>query len=162
MIPAIITVLAILAAACAMLRARRLATDLQRVSADLDQAHLAGVALVDHYWYAEHRAGRQLVRNLKRRAAIIRIARRHRLLRAEVVNLTARRDALLRLVANISQSTPLPDELQGWEGQRAALLAEVGTLRSRVAELERRPLTNSELLDLAHSVERGDVVLGDQ
>jgi len=56
---------------------------------------------------------------------------------AEIDRLTARRDELLVLVARISQSTPLPDELAGWESQRAALVAEVGTLRAANAELER-------------------------
>jgi hypothetical protein len=56
---------------------------------------------------------------------------------AEVVRLTERRDALLAFVWNASQSTPLAVELEGWEGQRAALLAEVGTLRAQVAERDR-------------------------
>lgn len=54
-----------------------------------------------------------------------------------VSELLQRRDRLLELVANISQTTPLAEELQGWESQRAALVAEVGTLRARVASLER-------------------------
>lgn len=56
---------------------------------------------------------------------------------AAVAALTERRDALLVTVRNVSQSTPLPAEIEGWEGQRAALVAEAGTLRARVAELER-------------------------
>jgi hypothetical protein len=51
--------------------------------------------------------------------------------------LVVRRDELLALVARISQSTPLPDELVGWEGQRVALVAEVGTQRARVAAVRR-------------------------
>lgn len=86
---------------------------------------------------ALRREGRQIVRNVKRRAALVRVVRAHRQLRAEFVTLTDRRDALLKLVANISQTTPLPDELLGWEAQRAALIAEVGTLRSANEELRR-------------------------
>jgi NTP pyrophosphatase (non-canonical NTP hydrolase) len=52
--------------------------------------------------------------------------------------LARRRDELLVTIRNLSQSTPLPDELAGWERQRAALVAEVGTLKARVAELERQ------------------------
>lgn len=54
-----------------------------------------------------------------------------------IANLIERRDALLVTVRNISQSTPLSAELEGWEGQRAALLAEVGTLRAARDEAER-------------------------
>lgn len=50
--------------------------------------------------------------------------------RNQVDRLTARRDELLALVARLSQETPLPDELKGWESARAAMLAEIGTLRS--------------------------------
>jgi hypothetical protein len=52
-----------------------LEVDRDRISAELDAAHLTGAALSDRYWRAERRAGRQLVRSLKRRAAIVRIAR---------------------------------------------------------------------------------------
>ena len=45
------------------------------ISAELDEAYLSGAALADRYWHAERRTGRQLVRNVKRRAAIVRIAR---------------------------------------------------------------------------------------
>lgn len=55
---------------------------------------------------------------------------------SDVAALEARRDELLALVARISQETPLPDEIRGWEGQRAKLVAEVGTLRSEARRLE--------------------------
>lgn len=51
-------------------------------------------------------------------------------LEQQVAALTERQDTHLRMIANLSQSTPLAEELQGWEGQRAALIAEVGTLRA--------------------------------
>lgn len=55
--------------------------------------------------------------------------------RAEVAKLQARQQELLATIAKISQTTPFPDELAGWEGQRAKMIAEVGTLRSEVARL---------------------------
>ncbi len=55
----------------------------------------------------------------------------------QIAGLIKRRDELLVLVRNISQSTPLVAELEGWEGQRAALVAEVGTLRAQVDEVNR-------------------------
>lgn len=68
-----------------------------------------------------------------RDAALEACATRIAELLAEVAALTERRDALLALIASISQSTPLPSELEGWEGQRAALVAEIGTLRAQLA-----------------------------
>lgn len=56
---------------------------------------------------------------------------------AEVQRLTTRRDELLALVARISQEEPLPDEVQNALDQRGALLAEVGTLRAKVAATHR-------------------------
>jgi hypothetical protein len=57
-------------------------------------------------------------------------------LRADNAALTARRDELLATIARISQSEPLPDEVQHALSRQGALLAEVGTLRARIAELE--------------------------
>lgn len=53
-----------------------------------------------------------------------------------LVQLRARRDELLATIARISQSEPLPDEVQNALNRQGALLAEIGTLRSRVGELE--------------------------
>lgn len=50
--------------------------------------------------------------------------------------LETRVSELLALVAKISQETPLPDEVAQALTQRGAMLAEIGTLRARVAELE--------------------------
>lgn len=47
-----------------------------------------------------------------------------------------RRDDLLKLVAKLSNEVPFPDEWKNWESQRASLVAEVGTLKARVRELE--------------------------
>lgn len=70
-------------------------------------------------------------------------------LEAENERLRGRRDELLALVARISQETPLPAELEGWEGQRASLIAEVGTLRARVAELEASTAADYEAVNEA-------------
>lgn len=73
---------------------------------------------------------------------------------AERDRLEERRDVLLALVADISQSAPLPSELEGWEAQRAALVAEVGTLRAALAEAE-RALQASAALSYEHGKARG-------
>lgn len=78
--------------------------------------------------------------------------------------LATRRDELLALVASISQSTPLDEEVKGALNQRGALLAEVGTLRARVADLERQLNTphtadfvESVRIEAAHQVARWGV-----
>ena len=45
---------------------------------------------------------------------------------------------LLALVAKLSNTVPFAEEVEGWEAQRRAMIAEVGTLRARVGELEAR------------------------
>ena len=57
---------------------------------------------------------------------------RDRAIRAE-----KRNTELNALVVKISQETPLSEEVAGALAQRGKLVAEVGTLRARVAELER-------------------------
>ncbi len=52
-----------------------------------------------------------------------------------IAALEARQQELLQTIARVSQATPFPDEVAGWEGQRAAMIAEVGTLRSRERNL---------------------------
>lgn len=54
----------------------------------------------------------------------------------EIMQLTARRDGLLEIVAKLSQTVPLESEVAEALNQRGALLAEVGTLKARIAELE--------------------------
>lgn len=60
-------------------------------------------------------------------------------LKALVVDLDERQQKHLELIRRLSQETPLLSEAEGWTSQRAALVAEVGTLKARVAELEREP-----------------------
>jgi hypothetical protein len=54
----------------------------------------------------------------------------------EIQALEKRRDELLEMVAKLSQTVPLESEVAEALNQRGALLAEVGTLKARVAELE--------------------------
>ena len=54
-------------------------------------------------------------------------------LRTERDALAIRRDELLALVARVTNETPFPDEVKGWESQRAAMIAQVGTLRAELA-----------------------------
>lgn len=49
--------------------------------------------------------------------------------------LVVRRDELLALIAKLTRETPYPAEANEYRSQRAALIAEVGTLRSELAEL---------------------------
>jgi predicted nucleic acid-binding Zn-ribbon protein len=51
--------------------------------------------------------------------------------------LIARRDELLTMIANLSQAVPLDSEVAGAIDAQRSLIAEVGTLKARVAELER-------------------------
>lgn len=78
-----------------------------------------------HYPYAEDAAAIARLRNNARAAAEQLEAARVRI------------DELLALVARISQETPLPSEVEGALDSQRALIAEVGTLRARCAELER-------------------------
>jgi hypothetical protein len=55
---------------------------------------------------------------------------------AEIETLTKRRDELLEMVAKLSQTVPLESEVAEALNQRGALLAEVGTLKARIVELE--------------------------
>jgi hypothetical protein len=50
--------------------------------------------------------------------------------------LAKRRDELLATIARLSNELPFPDEVKNWTEQRAKLVAEVGTLKARVRELE--------------------------
>ncbi len=70
-------------------------------------------------------------------------------LRSTNVALYARQQELLQVIARISQTTPFPEEMEGWEGQRAKLLAEVGTLKAAVAENNR---ATAEAIRLANNV----------
>jgi predicted nuclease with TOPRIM domain len=54
----------------------------------------------------------------------------------ENAQLHTRRDELLAMVAQLSQTVPLDSEVAEALNQRGALLAEVGTLKARIAELE--------------------------
>lgn len=57
-------------------------------------------------------------------------------LKAERDGLLQRRDELLALVVKLSNTVPFQDEYEGMHDQRAALVAEIGTLRGRILEIE--------------------------
>ncbi len=57
---------------------------------------------------------------------------------ARIAVLEQRQQELLALILRLTNETPFPDEVKDWVAQRAALVAQVGSLRARVAELERR------------------------
>ena len=58
--------------------------------------------------------------------------------REERDHLLERQDAHLRLIAHMSKESIDEREAKELRGQMATLIAEVGTLRSRIEELERR------------------------
>jgi len=55
-----------------------------------------------------------------------------------------RQQELLATIVRVTNETPFPDEIKGWTDQRAKLVAEVGTLRARVTELEQWVTTQKE------------------
>ena len=55
---------------------------------------------------------------------------------AKVAALETRQQELLQMIVRVTNETPFPDEIKGWTEQRAKLVAEIGTLRARVAEFE--------------------------
>lgn len=56
----------------------------------------------------------------------------------EIKRLQDRQQELLRLVARISQETPLVEELEGWQSQRASMISEIGTLKAALEESKRQ------------------------
>jgi len=61
--------------------------------------------------------------------------------------LSIRRDELLAVVANLSQTVPLESEVAEALNQRGALLAEIGTLKATIAEREWTDAVNKILLE---------------
>lgn len=55
----------------------------------------------------------------------------------EIDRLRTRRDELLATIVKLTNELPFPDEVKDWTAQRAKLIAEIGTLKARVVELER-------------------------
>lgn len=74
------------------------------------------------------------VDNLNDRVIDLEVQNAH--FKADNEALLTRRDELLALVAKMTRETPYPAELDECRSARAALVAEVGTLRARIAELE--------------------------
>ncbi len=74
----------------------------------------------------------------------------------DCMRLEARQQELLATIVRLTNETPFPDEIKGWEGQRARLVAEVGTLRSalsaadlRISVLEDCMRSMAEIIDRA-------------
>ncbi len=68
--------------------------------------------------------------------------------RTDNANLIKRRDELLALIANLSQTVPLESEVSEALEQRGALLAEIGTLRSKLHFTENALLDSRLLADV--------------
>jgi len=69
--------------------------------------------------------------------ALVLLIPRLRTAESKVAALETRQQELLQTIVRLTNETPFPDEIKGWEAQRAAMVAEVGSLRARIAELER-------------------------
>jgi hypothetical protein len=120
--------------------------DLYRALVDVGQLELENTVLVEQWHEAavgQDRATEALAMAVDTNGEALRLIwtnldathRRDRALdacAARIAELLARRDALLALVWNTAQSTPLPDEVPNALDQRGALMAEVGTLRAQV------------------------------
>ena len=74
--------------------------------------------------------------NVNDRKQIEKLEARQQETLATVIALQTRQQELLATIVRLTNETPFPDELKGWEFQRAKMLTEIGTLRSRVAELD--------------------------
>lgn len=57
-------------------------------------------------------------------------------LEKENAQLRERQQELLATIVKLTNELPYPDEVRGWTAQRAKLVAEIGTLRAKVAQLE--------------------------
>lgn len=105
--------------------------DLGRWIHDVTDQLLAALAEIDRLAGEERRA----TVHAEHQARLQRDEHEARLIsEAEVARLTARRDELLKLVAKLTRETPYPAELDECRAARAALIAEVGTLRAEATE----------------------------
>lgn len=56
-------------------------------------------------------------------------------MRRQIAHLEERQQSHLATIAKLSQTTPFAEEVAGWEGQRAKMIAEVGTLRAEISDI---------------------------
>lgn len=59
---------------------------------------------------------------------------------------------LLATIVRLTNETPFPDEIKSWEFQRAKMLTEIGTLRSRVAEIQTLNAAGSRAVDVMDDI----------
>ena len=71
---------------------------------------------------------------------------------ARIAELEARQQELLATIVRLTNETPFPDEIKGWEFQRAKMLTEIGTLRSRVVELETLNIAGARAVDVMDDI----------
>lgn len=53
-----------------------------------------------------------------------------------ITELEQRHQEHLKLIVKLTNETPFVDEIEGWKSQRASMIAEIGTLKARIAELD--------------------------
>lgn len=117
---------------------------LGRVSARLTDEQLDGMELWnrDVMLAPEHRAAGSMLVGMavaeirERRADDAATEERLQVAAGKVEQFEARQQELLNTIKRLGNETPFPDEIKGWEGQRAKMVAEIGTLRARIVECE--------------------------
>ncbi len=75
----------------------------------------------------------------------------------EVERLKTRQQELLATIVRVTNETPFPDEVIGWQAQRAAMTAEIGTLRASRNTLSARYSAEADETHRLH-VRLGEVV----
>lgn len=92
-----------------------------------------------------------------RRVLIDKLRTENTRLAAENERLLARQQELLATIVRVTNETPYPEEIQGWQSQRSAMIAEVGSLKAEVIGLKRALLASERERDqyMAAVVENG-------
>lgn len=77
------------------------------------------------------------------------------LLLDEIEKLTTRQQELLATIVRLTNEVPFPDEVAGWTATRAAMVAEIGTLRSQVEDLTRENRDLRQALEAFQKASKG-------
>jgi chromosome segregation ATPase len=62
----------------------------------------------------------------------------------DLERMQSRQQELLATIVRLTNETPFPDEIKGWQDQRAKMVARIGTLESLVADL-RTPMNEDRI-----------------
>jgi hypothetical protein len=104
-----------------------------------DQDHHGVLAIDDESGYAvtaisepTRQANRNLAEKRLRKASVM---------RERIAELEQRQRSHLALIVKLTNETPFADEIAGWKEQRAKMIAEIGTLKAKISELEHKEKT---------------------